>query len=236
MDDIVNGIIEAFQLIITMDPEVMEIAQRSLTVSMEATIIAALIAIPLGAVIYYFSFRGKRVVIGTIQTLYALPTVLVGLLVYLLVSNAGPLGMFRMLYTTNAMVFAQVLLIIPIIAGLTIAGLSSLDKEMKYTIQSLNANAFQAITTLCREAKFAILSGVMLAFGRAIAEVGAVMMVGGNIRHFTRTLTTAISLNTSMGEFATSIALGIILLSIALIVNFGMNLIQTRHMGGEKDV
>lgn len=144
--------------------------------------------------------------------------------------------MFRMLYTTNTMVFAQILLIIPIIAGLTIAGLSSLDKEMKYTIQSLNASAFQAIVTLCREAKFAILSGVMLAFGRAIAEVGAVMMVGGNIRHFIRTLTTAISLNTSIGEFATSIALGIILLSIALIVNFGMNLIQTRHMGGEKDV
>ncbi|MDU9375569.1 Tungstate uptake system permease protein TupB [Methanocorpusculaceae archaeon Sp1] len=236
MDDIINGVTEAIHLIITMDPEVMEIAQRSLTVSSEATLIAALIAIPLGAAIYYFTFRGKRVVIGTIQTLYALPTVLVGLLVYLLVSNSGPLGGLRFLYTTNAMVLAQVLLVIPIIAGLTIAGLSSLDKEMKYTIQSLNANAVQAIITLCREAKFAILSGVMLAFGRAIAEVGAVMMVGGNIRHFTRTLTTAISLNTSMGEFATSIALGIILLSIALIVNFAMNIIQNWHSGGQKDV
>ncbi len=235
MDEIFNGILEAFYLIFTMDPEVMEIARRSLTVSLEATLIAALIAIPLGAAVYYFPFRGKRIVVGTIQTLYALPTVLVGLLVYLMVSNSGPLGAFRLLYTTNAMVLAQVLLVIPIIAGLTIAALSGLDKEMKYTIQSLNANALQAITTLCREAKFAILAAVMLAFGRAIAEVGAVMMVGGNIRHFTRTLTTAISLNTSMGEFATSIALGIILLSIALIVNFAMNIIQTR-MGDGKDV
>ncbi|MCK9312996.1 MAG: ABC transporter permease [Methanocorpusculum sp.] len=234
MGEITDGFLEAIQLIITMNPEIMEIAGRSLYVSMIATLVAALIAIPLGALIYYYEFRGKRAVINIIQTLYALPTVIVGLLVYLLVSNSGPLGPLKLLYTTNAMIIAQVVLVSPLIVGLTIAALSGLDKEMKYTIMALNARAYRALMTLVREAKYAILSAVVLAFGRAIAEVGAVMMVGGNIRHFTRTLTTAITLNTSMGEFATSIALGIILLMIALMVNLGVNILQHYH-GRMKD-
>ncbi len=234
MGEITDGFLEAIQLIITMNPEIMEIAGRSLYVSIIATLVAALIAIPLGALIYYYEFRGKRAVINIIQTLYALPTVIVGLLVYLLVSNSGPLGPLKLLYTTNAMIIAQVVLVSPLIVGLTIAALSGLDKEMKYTIMALNARAYRALMTLVREAKYAVLSAVVLAFGRAIAEVGAVMMVGGNIRHFTRTLTTAITLNTSMGEFATSIALGIILLTIALIVNLGVNILQHHH-GRMKD-
>ena len=234
MGEITDGFLEAIQLIITMNPEIMEIAGRSLYVSIIATLVAALIAIPLGALIYYYEFRGKRAVINIIQTLYALPTVIVGLLVYLLVSNSGPLGPLKLLYTTNAMIIAQVVLVSPLIVGLTIAALSGLDKEMKYTIMALNARAYRALMTLVREAKYAILSAVVLAFGRAIAEVGAVMMVGGNIRHFTRTLTTAITLNTSMGEFATSIALGIILLMIALMVNLGVNILQHYH-GRMKD-
>ena len=234
MGEITDGFIEAIQLIVTMNPEIMEIAGRSLYVSMIATLVAALIAIPLGALIYYYEFRGKRAVINIVQTLYALPTVIVGLLVYLLVSNSGPLGPLKLLYTTNAMIIAQVVLVSPLIVGLTIAALSGLDKEMKYTIMALNARAYRALMTLVREAKYAILSAVVLAFGRAIAEVGAVMMVGGNIRHFTRTLTTAITLNTSMGEFATSIALGIILLMIALMVNLGVNILQHYH-GRMKD-
>lgn len=234
MGEITDGFLEAIQLIITMNPEIMEIAGRSLYVSMIATLVAALIAIPLGALIYYYEFRGKRAVINIVQTLYALPTVIVGLLVYLLVSNSGPLGPLKLLYTTNAMIIAQVVLVSPLIVGLTIAALSGLDKEMKYTIMALNARAYRALMTLVREAKYAILSAVVLAFGRAIAEVGAVMMVGGNIRHFTRTLTTAITLNTSMGEFATSIALGIILLMIALMVNLGVNILQHYH-GRMKD-
>lgn len=234
MGEITDGFLEAIQLIVTMNPEIMEIAGRSLYVSMIATLVAALIAIPLGALIYYYEFRGKRAVINIVQTLYALPTVIVGLLVYLLVSNSGPLGPLKLLYTTNAMIIAQVVLVSPLIVGLTIAALSGLDKEMKYTIMALNARAYRALMTLVREAKYAILSAVVLAFGRAIAEVGAVMMVGGNIRHFTRTLTTAITLNTSMGEFATSIALGIILLMIALMVNLGVNILQHYH-GRMKD-
>ena len=234
MGEITDGFLEAIMLIVTMNPEIMEIAGRSLYVSILATLVAALIAIPIGALIYYYDFHGKRAVINIVQTLYALPTVIVGLLVYLLVSNSGPLGPLKLLYTTNAMIIAQVVLVSPLIIGLTIAALSGLDKEMKYTTMALNARAYRAMMTLVREAKYAVLSAVVLAFGRAIAEVGAVMMVGGNIRHFTRTLTTAITLNTSMGEFATSIALGIILLTIALIVNFGVNILQHHH-GRMKD-
>ncbi|MEA5038113.1 Tungstate uptake system permease protein TupB [bioreactor metagenome] len=234
MGEISDGFIEAVTLIVTLDPEILEIAGRSMYVSVAATLVAALIAIPLGALIYYYDFHGKRAVINIVQTLYALPTVIVGLLVYLLVSYSGPLGSLNLLYTTNAMIIAQVILVSPLIIGFTIAGLSGLDKEMKYTTLALNARAYRAILTLVREAKFAILSAVVLAFGRAIAEVGAVMMVGGNIRHFTRTLTTAITLNTSMGDFAMSIALGIILLTIALIVNLGVNVLQ-HYNGRMKD-
>ena len=234
MGEISDGFIEAVTLIVTLDPEILEIAGRSLYVSVAATLVAALIAIPLGALIYYYDFRGKRAVINIVQTLYALPTVIVGLMVYLLVSYSGPLGSLNLLYTTKAMIIAQVILVSPLIIGFTVAGLTGLDKEMKYTTLALNARAYRALLTLVREAKFAILSAVVLAFGRAIAEVGAVMMVGGNIRHFTRTLTTAITLNTSMGDFAMSIALGIILLTIALIVNLGVNVLQ-HYNGRVKD-
>lgn len=226
MSEIIDGFFEAVGLIATLNPEVMEIAGRSLFVSSVSTLIAALIMIPIGALIYFYEFRGKRVIINIVQTLYSLPTVIVGLLVYLLVSYSGPLGSFKLLYTTNAMIIAQVILVSPLLVGFTIAALNGLDKEMKYTVLSLSAGAFRAMLTLVREAKYAILSAVVLAFGRAIAEVGAVMMVGGNIRYFTRTLTTAITLNTSMGEFSMSIALGIILLLIALIVNIGVNVLQ----------
>ena len=228
MGEIIDGIIGAVQLIVTLDPEVMDITLRSIQVSTVATLIAALITIPLGALIYFYDFPGKRGVINIVQTLYALPTVLVGLLVYLLVSRSGPLGFLDLLYTTDAMVIAQVILVSPLIIGFTISALTGLDRDMKNTVLGLNAPVYRAMLTLVREAKFAILSAVVLAFGRAIAEVGAVMLVGGNIRHFTRTLTTAITLNTSMGEFAVSIALGIILLGIALVVNLGVNVLQYR--------
>ncbi|MBE6507551.1 MAG: ABC transporter permease subunit [Methanocorpusculum parvum] len=228
MGEIIDGFIGALQLIVTLDPEVMDIALRSIQVSTAATLIAALIAIPLGALIYFYDFPGKRGVINVVQTLYALPTVIVGLVVYLMISHSGPLGFLDLLYTTKAMTIAQVILVSPLIIGFTISALTGLDRDMKNTVLGLNAPAHRAMLTLVREAKFAILSAVVLAFGRAIAEVGAVMMVGGNIRHFTRTLTTAISLNTSMGEFSVSIALGIILLGIALIVNLGVNILQYR--------
>ncbi|MDG6258016.1 MAG: ABC transporter permease [Methanomicrobiaceae archaeon] len=227
-NEIIQGFIQAIELIISLDPDVIEITLRSLYVSLSATFTASLIALPLGAYIYFNEFRGKRAVINLLQTLYALPTVIVGLAVFLMLSRSGPLGFLGMLFTPQGMVVAQTILIIPLITGLTVSALSGIDREMRYTIISLGSSQLQSIVTILREARFAILAAVLLGFGRAIAEVGTVMLIGGNIRGFTRVLTTAIALNTSMGNFSFSIALGIILLSVALVVNIILNVVQGR--------
>lgn len=227
-NEIVEGFVEAIRLIISLDPQVVEITLRSLYVSLTATGVASLVALPLGAMIYFHEFRGKRVVISTLQTLYALPTVLVGLFIFLLLSRSGPFGFLDMLFTPGGMIVAQTTLIIPMLTGLTVGALSGIEREMRYTIVSLGATTIQSILTILQEARFAIFSAILLGFGRAIAEVGTVMLVGGNIRGFTRVLTTAIALNTSTGNFTISIALGIILLGVALIVNIGLNVVQQR--------
>jgi tungstate transport system permease protein len=228
MNDIVQGFIEAVKLIVSLNPEVVEITVRSLYVSLSATAFASIIALPLGAYIYFNEFRGKRAVINLLQTLYALPTVIVGLAVFLMLSRSGPFGFLGMLFTPQGMIVAQTVLIIPLITGLTVSALSGIDREMRYTIISLGSSQIQSIVTILREARFAILAAVLLGFGRAIAEVGTVMLIGGNIRGFTRVLTTTIALNTSMGNFPISIALGIILLGVALVVNVILNLVQGR--------
>ncbi|PKG32707.1 ABC transporter permease [Methanoregula sp.] len=227
MSDIANGIIQAVDLIVTLNPEVMQIAALSLYISLSATIIAALIAIPAGALIHFNDFYGKRAVIIIIQTLYSVPTVVVGLILYLLISRSGPLGILGLLFTPQGMILGQTVLIIPIMMGLVISALSGIDKSISDTLVSLGATQFQKIVEIVREARFAILSAVVLGFGRAIAEVGVAMMIGGNIRDHTRVLTTAITLETGMGNFALSIALGIILLVIALIVVVILNLITS---------
>jgi tungstate transport system permease protein len=228
MNDIVQGFIEAVRLIVSLNPEVVEITLRSLYVSLSATLFASLIALPIGAYIYFNEFRGKRAVINLLQTLYALPTVIVGLAVFLMLSRSGPFGFLGMLFTPQGMIVAQTVLIIPLITGLTVSALSGIDREMRYTIISLGSSQLQSIITILQEARFAILAAVLLGFGRAIAEVGTVMLIGGNIRGFTRVLTTTIALNTSMGNFPISIALGIILLGVALVVNVILNLVQGR--------
>jgi len=195
---IIEGFIEAIKLIVTLDPQVVEITLRSLYVSLSATFVATLIALPVGALIYFYEFRGKHAVVSTLQTLYALPTVIVGLLMFLLLSNIGPLGFLRLLYTPKGMIIAQTVLIVPLLMGLTVSALSGIDRDKRYTITALGANRFQTVATIIMEARFAVMSAVLLGFGRAIAEVGSVMIVGGNIRGATRVLTTAIALNTSM--------------------------------------
>lgn len=227
MSDIANGIIQAVDLIVTLNPEVMQIAALSLYISLSATIIAALIAIPAGALIHFNDFYGKRAVIIIIQTLYSVPTVVVGLILYLLISRSGPLGILGLLFTPQGMILGQTVLIIPIMMGLVISALSGIDRSISDTLVSLGATQFQKILEIVKEARFAILSAVVLGFGRAIAEVGVAMMIGGNIRDHTRVLTTAITLETGMGNFALSIALGIILLVIALIVVVVLNLITS---------
>jgi tungstate transport system permease protein len=225
---IIEGFIEAIELIVTLNPQVVEITIRSLYISLTATFFATLIALPIGALIYFYEFRGKRAVVSTLQTLYALPTVIVGLLVFLFLSNIGPFGFLRLLYTPGGMIVAQTILIIPLLMGLTVAALSGIDRDKRYTITALGASRLQTVMTIIAEARFAVMAGVLLGFGRAIAEVGTVMIVGGNIRGATRVLTTAIALNTSMANYSLSIALGIILLGVALGVNIVLSLVQRR--------
>ena len=227
MDDIAQGVTQAVHLIVTLNPDVMEIAALSLYISLSATIIAALISIPLGGFIHFHEFYGKRALIVVIQTLYSVPTVVVGLLLYLLISRSGPLGFLGLLFTPEGMILGQTVLIMPIMTGLVISALSGVDKSISDTLVALGATGFQKILEIVKEARYAILSAVVLGFGRAIAEVGVAMMIGGNIRGFTRVLTTAITLETGMGEFGLSIALGIILLIIALIVVVILNLITS---------
>jgi tungstate transport system permease protein len=238
MSDIVSGFSQAINLIVTLNPDVLQIAALSLYVSLTATILASCISIPLGGFIHFHDFRGKRILIVLIQTLYSVPTVVVGLLIYLLISRSGPLGFFGLLWTPEGMILGQVVLIIPITTGLVISALSSIDRNISDTLTSLGATGFQNVMQVIREARFAILSAVILAFGRAISEVGVAMMIGGNIEGQTRVLTTAIALQTGLGDFGFSIALGIILLAIALVVVIIMNLITAgsadfeRIMGG----
>ena len=225
MSEIVSGFFQAVNLIVTLNPEVMQIAALSLFISLAATIIAAAISIPLGGLIHFHEFRGKRVLIVLIQTLYSVPTVVVGLVLYLMLSRSGPLGVFGLLFTPEGMILGQTVLIIPIMTGLVIAALGGIDRNISDTLISLGATGFQTIVQIVREARLAILSAVVLGFGRAISEVGVAMMIGGNIRGATRVLTTAIALQTGIGDFPFSIALGIILLLIALIIVIIMNLI-----------
>jgi len=227
MDEIVTGITQAFNLIVTLNPEVLQIAALSVYISLAATILAACISIPLGGLIHFREFRGKRTLKMIIQTLYSVPTVVVGLLIYLLLSRSGPLGFLGLLFTPEGMILGQMVLIIPITTGLVISALSGVDRNISDTLVSLGATEFQGIVQIVKEARLAILSAVILAFGRAISEVGVAMMIGGNIAGQTRVLTTAIALQTGMGDFGFSIALGIILLAIALVIVVAMNLITS---------
>lgn len=228
MTEIWQGFIKAIELIVSFDPEVMEIAGRSLSISVTSSLLASSICIPLASLIHFYRFPGKRVLINLIQTFFSIPTVAVGLFVFVLFSRAGPLGRFNMLFTPTVMVIGQMILITPILLGLTISALSGVDKAIKDTALSLGANNFQAMIVVLKEARYAVVAAVTMGFGRAISEVGIALMVGGNIKGFTRVITTAISLETSKGELELSIALGIILIFLALIINTALNRIQQR--------
>ncbi|MFC2013876.1 ABC transporter permease [Chloroflexota bacterium] len=228
MNELWQGLIKALEFIITFDTEVMEIAGRSLLLVATSCSIATLICLPLGSIIHFNSFHGKRLIINITQTLYSVPTVAVGLFVFVFISHTGPLGSLGLLFTPAAIIIGQALLVSPIITGLTISALSGIDKAVTETATSLGANSFQATALVIREARFAILAALIMGFGRAISEVGLSLMVGGNIRGFTRTITTTISLETSKGEVELSIALGIILIFLALVINIVLNRVQHR--------
>ena len=226
MSEIIDGFITAVTLVVTLNPEVYEIAFRSIYITFTATLIASVISIPLALYLAFHDFRGKTSIVNLIHTLYALPTVLIGLLVFLMLSRQGPLGFLGLLFTPTGMIIGQVILVIPILVGLTYSAVTSLDPIVKDTIISLGADYMQFLVSILREVRFVIYAAIAMAFGRAISEVGAAIIIGGNIKGFTRILTTAISLETSMGNIELSMALGIILLFIALIVNFVMTSIR----------
>jgi tungstate transport system permease protein len=228
VDELWQGLTKALDLIITLDREVIQIAGRSLAFAATSCSIATLICLPLGSIIHFNSFPGKRSIINITQTLYSVPTVAVGLFVFVFLSRAGPLGNLGLMFSPPAIVIGQVLLVSPIIMGLAISALSGVDKNVTETAISLGANRYQSTALVIKEARFAILAALIMGFGRAISEVGLSLMVGGNIRGFTRTITTAISLETSKGDLELSIALGIILIFLALVINIALNRIQHR--------
>ena len=219
MNDLTSALGMAARLIGSADAALLEIVGLSIKVSLTAVAFAAAIGMPLGALLAVARFRGRRTIIVLINTLMGLPPVVVGLLVYLLISNQGPLGVLQLLYTPAAMIAAQTILITPIIAALARQTIKDLNGEYDEQLRIFGLTAFERVQTLLYEGRVRLATALLAGFGRAIAEVGAVIIVGGNINHVTRTMTTAIALETSRGNLALALALGLILLSMALAIN-----------------
>jgi tungstate transport system permease protein len=228
LDLLIDSFLTAIRLILTGDKEVFSITARTLMISSASTFIAASIFVPVGSLIYFQSFFGKGLLINIIQTLFSMPTVFVGLLVFITFSREGPLGSFGLLFSPTAIIIGHVILIAPIMAGLTISALRGIAPEIQDTAMSLGASRLQTIYTIVREARYGVSPAILLGFGRAISEIGLAIVVGGNIRGYTRTLTTAMSLETSIGNFEMAMALGIILVSLALAVNILVSRLQHR--------
>ena len=213
---------DALRQIATLDPQLLEIIGLSLKVTLTAVALASLIGFAIGGTLAVYRFPGRGAVAAILNALMGLPPVVAGLMVYLLLSNAGPLGVLQLLYTPEAMIIAQVILVTPIIAALTRQTCEDLLEEYRDQLRSLGASSAEVVTTLLWDGRYRLITAVLAGFGRAIAEVGAVMIVGGNIDHVTRTMTTTIALETSKGNIALALALGMILLAIALSVNVAL--------------
>lgn len=228
MDFIGSSLQAAFDLILSFDDDVVQAVWTSLYTSGCAIILAALFGVPAGLLIGLGRFAGRRLVVILLNTLMALPTVVVGLVVYGMLSRQGPLGDWGILFSPMAMIIGQTILATPIVANYTLAAVVGSDSRILPTALSLGAGPVQAGWRVLQEVRFGVMAAVIAGFGRVIAEVGVAMMLGGNIRGYTRTMTTAIALETSKGEFAFALALGLILLTVALLVNLLLNLLQHR--------
>lgn len=218
----------ALMLLWSLDGELLNVISVSLKVSFSSTLISSLVGIPLGLCVALNEFRGKRFLNTLLNTLLAMPTVVIGLLVYSFISRRGLLGHWNLLYTQKAIIIGQVILIIPIITTLTVAAVSRIDDRYRKTAMTLGATTFQTALVIFREARFGIMASIIVAFGRVIAEIGISMMLGGNARGFTRTMTTAMALEYDKGEFVMSVALGIVLLMISFTVNIVFTQFQER--------
>lgn len=228
MDLLVDSLRQAFILLISGDPELFEIVGVSLTVSTFSTMIAACVGLPCGFVVAFKTFPGKRLVITVLNTLLALPTVVIGLVVYSFISRRGIFGPLELLYTQKAIIIGQVVLIIPVITTLTIAAISRIDKRYRKTALTLGAGELQMAAVIFKEARYGIIAAVIAAFGRVIAEVGISMMLGGNAKGFTRTMTTAMALEYDKGQFVLAVALGCVLMAFAFFINMLFHFFQGR--------
>ena len=235
MQNFAEEFAQAFWLLAHFDADLMAIVGLSLRVSLSAVLLAALIGMPLGALLAVTRFPGRRLVNVLLAALMGLPPVVVGLLIYLLLSHAGVLGPLDLLYTPAAMIFAQTVLVAPIIAALARQTIEDVHGEYAEQLAVLGVGPWQQVATLLWDARYSLLTALLAGFGRAIAEVGAVIIVGGNINHVTRVMTTAIALETSKGELALALGLGVILVSIAVAVNalvFGLRATAARSAHG----
>ena len=228
MNDDGSAFTTALGLIASGDPEFLGIVGLSLTVTLSAVLIACAIGMPLGAALAVARFPGRGALVVVVNALMGLPPVVVGLVVYLLLSRSGPLGALGLLYTPTAMIVAQTILVTPIVAALTRQAVADLNAEYDEYLRSLGASRIQTVGTLLWDARFSLVTAALAGFGRASAEVGAVMIVGGNIAHVTRVMTTTIALETSRGELALALGLGIVLLAISLAVNASVMAVRTR--------
>jgi len=228
VDLIVQGVVEAFKLLIRGDPEVLKITLLSLGVSLCATAVSLFIGITLGTVIGLTRFQGRRILVSLINTGMGAPPVVVGLIVSVFLWRNGPLGILHLMYTPWAMVIAQCLISLPIITGFTVASIQQVDPKLRLQVLALGASRWQLLWLLVRDTRLPLLAAVMAGFGSIISEVGASMMVGGNITDQTRVLTTAIVMENSKGDFGLAMALGIILMILVYLVNMALTMIQQR--------
>ncbi len=240
-DFLLQGITQAIKLIINLNPYIISITGVSIEVSGTAAILATLTAIPLAFGISFLKFRGKQALITLVNTGMGLPSVFVGLFIFVMLVPVGPLGFLNMIYTKKAMILAQYILITPVISGISLAAIKAVPLQVIETVYTLGGTEKDIIFATLREARFGIITAVLAGLGRALAEVGAILIVGGNIAYtgsvggigeglsYTRSLTTAITLETSKGDISTSIALGIILISLVLSVNILTNFFQRRE-------
>ncbi len=228
MSYLLQGLKEAFKVLATGDPEAYRIALVSIKIASISTLLASIGAIPTGFWITFARFRGRREVIAVLRALLALPTVVVGLFLYSLLSRSGPFGELRLLYTQTAMVLGQLVLVFPIVTMLTVTALTGVDRRARPTAITLGASRLQSGLAVMREGSFALVAAIAAGFGRVFGEVGVSMMLGGNIRNYTRNLTTGIAFQTSRGEFSLGLALGFILLTIALAINLLIRFLEGR--------
>lgn len=232
MSDIWTGLMQALWLLVHFDQDLYEIVLRSLYVTMSALVLACAIAMPLAAYVAINRFKYRRAIISTLNALMGLPPVVVGLVVYVMLSRSGPLGALGLLFTPWAMILAQMVIIVPLVASIAHQSIRELWAEYHDLLISLNTSKWQRIKTLVFDARRALLTAALAGFGRAIGEVGAIMIVGGNIDHATRVLTTAIALETGKGDFAMAFALGIVLITLALLVNFATHIVSRTEREG----